>query len=251
MKLSVVIPFRDEERNVLPVVSEIRRHHPEAEIVAVDDHSQDRTFELLSALEGVQAHRLREHLGQSAALHHGLCRASGDVCVILDGDGQSSVADIKRLLEHIPAYDLVVGRRLRRNDPVAKRAASWIANGVRRRLLGDGVFDTGGTPKAMTRECARHLIPFDGMHRFIPALLSRAGYRVLEVEVTHRRRLHGDSHYSNAARALRGLWDLVGVDWLSRRLIDPRLLADERPKDGEEHAGPGEARRVEEPPTGR
>lgn len=224
MKLSVVIPFHDEERNVLPVISEVRRHHAEAEIIAVDDHSTDGTWALLSGLEDVRAMRLPERLGQSAALYCGLRRASGDVCVILDGDGQSSVADVKRLLDHIPAYDLVVGRRMRRGDPIGKRAASRVANGVRRRLLGDGVRDTGGTPKAMKRECVEQLVPFDGMHRFIPALLTAAGCRVLEVDVLHRPRLHGRSHYSNASRALRGLWDLIGVAWLARRRIDPRVL---------------------------
>jgi dolichol-phosphate mannosyltransferase len=238
MKLSIVIPFYDEERNVVPVLGEIRRCHPEAEIIAIDDHSSDRTFELLSTQPGIRAWRLPRHLGQSAALHVGLRQATGDVCVIMDGDGQSNAAEIKALLAHLPEHDLVVGRRVSRSDSRAKIAASWLANRIRRWVLGDGLMDAGGTPKIMKRECVAHLPAFDGMHRFIPSLLTRAGFSVVEVPVSHHPRLHGCSKYTNAGRASKGLWDLIGVKWLGHRLIDPRLLEPRsETRDDQESAG--------------
>lgn len=224
MKLSVVIPFRNEEGNVTPVVSEVLRFHPDAEVIAVDDCSTDATADELAGLRGIVSIRLARHGGQSAALIAGLRRATGDVCVMMDGDGQTSASDIKRLLEHFPEYDFVNGRRANRNDAASRRLASRFANRIRNWFTGDGMLDTGGSPKAMKRECVDHLIAFDGMHRFIPALLVRAGFKSIEIPVEHRARLHGSTNYTNWGRGLRGAWDLIGVRWLLSRRLDPRNL---------------------------
>ena len=189
MKLSVVIPFFDEETNVGPVLRELRRIHPEAEIIAVDDGSGDGTYEVLSALRdeaGLVVHRLPRHLGQSAAIYAGLCRAQGDYVVLMDGDGQSDPSDIKRLLAELPAHDLVNGRREVRSDTAARRVASRVANAVRAGWLRDGMRDTCGTPKAMKRECVEHLVPFDGMHRYIPAQLAAAGFGCQQLRLHQR-----------------------------------------------------------------
>jgi dolichol-phosphate mannosyltransferase len=139
---------------------------------------------------------------------------------MMDGDGQSSAADIKVLLEYIPEYDFVNGCRAKRRDTISRRWASRIANKLRSGMTGDGMRDTGGTPKVMKRECVDHLVPFDGLHRFIPALLVRAGFRCIEVPVAHRERLHGTTNYTNWGRGLRGAWDLIGVRWLLGRKLD-------------------------------
>jgi len=225
MRISIVIPFYNEEKNVVPVLSEVAQHHPDAEIVAVDDGSRDQTFARIAAEPGVRAHRLREHLGQSAAVYAGLVLATGDVCVILDGDGQSSIADIKALLAHFPKYDFVNGQRLHRRDTPGRILGSRLANRVRNLFTGDGMHDTGCTPKAIKRECVEHLVPFDGLHRFIPALLTGAGFRGIEVPVAHHARLHGRTHYASWPRALSGAWDLVGVRWWMARRIDVRAMA--------------------------
>lgn len=225
VKLSIVVPFYNEEKNVAPVLSELQRCHPNAEIIGVDDGSSDGTFDALTALDGVQAHRLPRHMGQSAAIYAGLLRCTGEVCVLMDGDGQSDAADIKLLLGYLPEYDLVNGSRAeRRLDPKQRRIASWIANSLRSLFTRDGIRDTGGTPKVMKRECVGHLVPFDGLHRFIPALLKNAGFRVVEVPVSHRPRLHGQTKYTIVSRGLRGAWDLVGVSWLLNRKLDASAL---------------------------
>jgi dolichol-phosphate mannosyltransferase len=142
----------------------------------------------------------------------------------MDGDGQCKAADIKRLVEHFPEYDFVNGFRESRRDGLCRAVASRVGNSARNAILRDGVKDTCGTPKAMKRECVAYLVPFDGLHRFIPAFLQRAGFRTLEVPVSHRERLHGATKYISRRRALRGVWDLIGVSWLLRRKIDPDAL---------------------------
>lgn len=223
-KISIIVPFFDEEQNVGPVVSEIRSAYPDAELICVDDGSRDRTFDCLAQQSGVRVHRLPRHLGQSAAIYAGLKLATGDVCVLLDGDGQSDVGDIKALLRYFPEYDLVNGCRAGRQDAGSRIVASRVANLLRNAWIGDGMRDTGGTPKAMKRECVDHLVPFDGLHRFIPALLRQAGFRIIEVPVAHRRRLFGVTKYTNWGRALRGAWDLIGVRWLLSRKFGARDL---------------------------
>jgi len=140
--------------------------------------------------------------------------------VVIDGDLQNDPADIPRLLAEIAhGADLVCGYRLKRRDTLVKRLTSRIANAVRSRYTKDGVRDTGCTLKAMRRECVSTLLPFKGMHRFIPALVKAAGYRLVEVPVNHRPRRFGQSKYGLGNRALRATIDMFGVRWLlSRRL---------------------------------
>jgi len=232
--LSIIIPFFNEESCVDPVIREIQRCHPDAEIIAVDDCSTDGTAAALGRQSDIRVHRLNRHLGQSAALYAGLELSCGEICVIMDGDGQSNAGEIKRLLAHIPAYDLVIGRRTHRQDNALRIVVSRLANGLRRRVLGDGVFDTGGTPKVLKRSCVDQLVAFDGLHRFLPSLLTHAGFRVLEVPVDHRPRHGGQSKYGSLRRGLRGVVDLIGVGWLRSRLIDPRDLGLDLPPDDEQ-----------------
>jgi len=140
--------------------------------------------------------------------------------VLIDGDLQNDPADIPKLLAEIErGADLVCGHRAERRDTLLKRLTSWIANTVRSRFTKDGVRDTGCTLKAMRRECVCALVPFKGMHRFIPALVKGAGYRLVEVPVNHRPRRFGLSKYGLGNRAVRATIDMFGVRWLlSRRL---------------------------------
>src|SRR5262245_4006953 len=164
--------------------------------------------------------RFEKNAGQSAAIYAGLEAAHGATLVLIDGDLQNDPADIPRLLDEITrGADLVCGYRLKRQDTLVKRLTSRIANTVRSRYTKDGVRDTGCTLKAMRRECVSALVPFKGMHRFIPALVKGAGYQLVEVPVNHRSRRFGQSKYGFGNRALRATMDMFGVRWLlSRRL---------------------------------
>jgi len=154
--------------------------------------------------------------------------ARGRVLVLLDSDLQNDPNDIPRLLEEVEkGADLVCGYRAKRQDSWFKRTQSAIANGIRGRFTKDGVRDTGCTLKAMRRECREALVPFYGMHRFLPALIKGMGYKLVEIPVNHRPRRHGASKYTFGNRALRATIDMFGVRWLLSRQIKIRLKESE------------------------
>lgn len=159
--------------------------------------------------------------GQSAALRTGVKAARGAWIATLDGDGQNVPADIPKLLDSRDASDpevkLFAGWRVQRHDPWHKRVASRVANALRGRLLRDATPDTGCGIKLFERACFLDLPWFDHMHRFLPALVQRAGWKTISVPVAHRPRQSGQSKYTNFHRALVGAVDLFGVAWLIRR----------------------------------
>lgn len=218
-ELSIIIPFYNEEDNVAAVLREIRAAQPEAEIIAVNDGSTDSTRQRILEFPDVRLVDFPRNRGQSAAFYAGLHSARGRFLAMMDGDGQNDPADLTRLLAAMDKADFVCGYRARRQDTLSKRIASRIANTIRRAVLSDGVRDTGCSLKIIRREHLKWLIPFNALHRFIPALLTHAGLTVVEVPVNHRPRTHGISKYTVAGRAWRGLRDLLGVRWLLSRSI--------------------------------
>jgi dolichol-phosphate mannosyltransferase len=221
-EISVVVPLFNEEESISILQAELRAalgglNH---EIIFVDDGSVDGTADRIESAPNIRVIRFEKNAGQSAAIYAGLQIARGTTVVLIDGDLQNDPADIPKLLAEIArGADLVCGYRENRKDTFVKRLTSRIANTVRSRFTKDGVRDTGCTLKAMRRECVRAVFPFKGMHRFIPALLKGAGYRLVEIPVTHRSRRFGESKYGLGNRALRATIDMFGVRWLlSRRL---------------------------------
>lgn len=230
MDLSVVVPVRDEEANIAPLIKEICSSLDgllEYEIVYVDDGSSDATWERLVALSEklsqLRIFRHRKSCGQSIAIHTGVKAARSPLIATLDGDGQNDPADIPRLLEVFNSPDspvglqLVIGHRRKRQDSWVKRTSGRVANRVRGYLLKDRTPDTGCGLKLFPRDTFLGLPFFDHMHRFLPALILRNGGAVLSVEVNHRPRKHGQSHYGVWDRLWVGLVDLLGVMWLQRR----------------------------------
>jgi dolichol-phosphate mannosyltransferase len=220
--VSVIVPLFNEEENVSILQSELNATLGgiDHEIIFVDDGSIDRTVERIVTEPNIRVIRFGKNAGQSAAIYAGLDAARGATAVLIDGDLQNDPADIPRLLAEIDrGADLVCGYRAQRKDTLVKRLTSRIANFVRSRFTKDGVRDTGCTLKAMRCECANALVPFKGMHRFIPALVKAAGYRLVEIPVNHRPRRFGQSKYGLGNRALHATIDMFGVRWLlSRRL---------------------------------
>jgi len=224
--VSVIVPVFNEEENISILQLELRKTLRELdhEVVFVDDGSTDHTPERIEAAPNVRVIRFEKNSGQSAAIYAGLKAAHGASLVLIDGDLQNDPADIPRLLAEITrGADLVCGYRAQRRDTLVKRLTSWIANAVRSRFTKDGVRDTGCTLKAMRRECVNALVPFKGMHRFIPALIKGAGYRVVELPVNHRPRRFGQSKYGLGNRALRATIDMFGVRWLLARRLNYKL----------------------------
>jgi glycosyltransferase involved in cell wall biosynthesis len=225
-RLSIVVPVFNEEDNIVPLVSEISGALAgrDFELLLVDDGSTDATVARIPREPFVRVIEFEKNTGQSAAIHAGVMAARGELIALLDGDLQNDPADIPRLIDEIDrGADLVCGWRVKRQDSWWKRVQSRIANRVRQGFTGDGVRDTGCTLKVMRRECRDALVPFTGMHRFIPALIAAQGARVVEVPVNHRARRHGVSKYGLANRAWRATCDLAGVMWLCSRRFSYRL----------------------------
>jgi dolichol-phosphate mannosyltransferase len=236
MDLSIVIPARNEAENAALLIGEIRAALSGLvayEIVWVDDGSDDATSSEITRLAaGRDDLRLVRHArsyGQSAAIRTGIEAAKAAWIATLDGDGQNDPKDIAELWGLVREADdmpplLIAGSRRHRQDGWSKRAASRIANTVRRRLLGDDTADTGCGLKLFPRRLFLDLPAFDHMHRFLPALVLRAGGRVRSVPVNHRPRHSGVSKYGVFDRLGVGIVDLLGVLWLQRRALRPLLL---------------------------
>jgi dolichol-phosphate mannosyltransferase len=224
--VSVVIPLYNEEDNVPVLQQELRSALKDIpyEIIFVDDGSVDQTLARIERTPDVRVLEFRHNAGQSAAIYAGINAARGDVIVLLDGDLQNDPADIPRLVNEIRSgADLVCGYRAKRRDSIVKKATSRVANLVRSRFTRDGVRDTGCTLKAMRRQCIPALLPFRGMHRFIPALVKGAGFKLVEMPVNHRPRRFGVSKYGLGNRALNATLDMLGVRWLLSRQLQYRI----------------------------
>ena len=233
-ELSVVVPVHNESLNVLPLLAGLETALTgkiDFEAVFVDDLSTDDTARVLTGYAKshpwlvVVVHR--NNCGQSTAVRTGVREARGTVIATLDGDGQNDPADILALLARWrtlraqPAPVLIAGWRTQRRDTWLRRLSSQVANGVRSRLLGDATPDTGCGLKLFGRDDFLALPYFDHMHRFLPALVRRAGGTVVSVPVAHRPREHGQSHYGIHNRLWVGLVDMLGVMWLQRRARVP------------------------------
>jgi dolichol-phosphate mannosyltransferase len=225
--VSVVVPVRNEEANIAPLLAEIaaalagRRF----EVIYVNDGSTDRTEAELKRMQG-QYPWLRQikhaaSCGQSAALRSGIVAARAPVVAMLDGDGQNDPAFLPGLIDALrdggPRTGLIAGQRVGRKATGFKKFQSRVANAVRSAVLRDGTRDTGCGLKALPRDLALALPYFDGLHRFLPALVRREGRDIGYIDVVDRPRHSGKSNYGFWDRLWIGILDLAGVWWLIRR----------------------------------
>jgi dolichol-phosphate mannosyltransferase len=231
VQISIVIPVHNEADNIVPLLEEIVgvMHGADVyEIIVVDDGSNDQTGQVLKqALEQVPTLRVIQHelsCGQSTAVYTGVKAAKYPIIATLDGDGQNDPADIPRLYDLLMQQNktdsdlwMVAGWRNKRHDSAWKLFSSKFANTVRSGLLGDNTPDTGCGLKVFLRGKFLELPYFDHMHRFLPALVIRAGGRVISEPVNHRARSQGYSKYGTLDRLWAGVTDLVGVIWLKKR----------------------------------
>lgn len=234
MQYSLVIPAHNEADNLPPLLAEIvalpESHRP-IEIIVVDDGSRDATAGTMARLIAADARlrllRLPVRSGQSAAMLAGVKLARSDWVATIDADGENDPADLPRLVELAltSGADLIGGLRRRRKSSWSKQVASRLANGLRRRVLKDGCSDSACGLKLFRRELLLRLPSFNGMHRFLPALVDIAGGASRFIDVNDRPRRHGRSNYGNLNRARRGLVDLWGVLWLKRRSLAGAIRA--------------------------
>ncbi|HYS89277.1 MAG TPA: glycosyltransferase family 2 protein [Bradyrhizobium sp.] len=226
--VSIVVPVRNEAENVSPLIAEIAAALDgrwKYEIIYVNDGSTDPTADRLAAIvrqrENLRQIRHATSSGQSAAVRSGVRAARGAIVATLDGDGQNNPAFLPDLILAIEnggeRVGLVAGQRVGRKDTGFKKIQSRVANGVRNAILHDGTRDTGCGLKAFRREVFLMMPYFDGLHRFLPALMRREGYEIAYVDVIDRPRHSGVSNYGFFDRLWIGIMDLAGVWWLIRR----------------------------------
>jgi dolichol-phosphate mannosyltransferase len=229
IEFSVVVPVMNEEGNAANLAREIASvlDGRSYEMIFVDDASRDDTRAELAALKAeLPALRIighRKNSGQSRAVRTGVLAARAPIIGTLDGDGQNDPADLPKLLAKITRPEapsdlgMVAGNRLKRQDNWSKRAASQVANSIRRAALRDNAVDSGSGVKVFKREAFLRLPYFDHMHRFMAALMLREGYAVEFLPVNHRQRSVGRSKYTNLGRLAANMTDLWGVMWLRSR----------------------------------
>jgi glycosyltransferase involved in cell wall biosynthesis len=233
VELSVVVPVFNELANIDPLVERVRTTLDALpltwELLMVDDGSSDGSGDRLEEMAASEARlkilRFAHHAGQSAALEAGFRHARGRWVAVTDADLQTYPEDLPLLLDVVAreGVDAAVGIRAERQDSGWKRVSSRFANWVRNRLTREDIVDTGCPLKLIRAEAIVCLIPFDGMHRFVPTLLRMGGYTVRQVPVRHAPRTAGRSHYGTWDRAVRGLRDALGVRWLQDRRLRWKL----------------------------
>ncbi|TKB46452.1 glycosyltransferase family 2 protein [Thalassotalea mangrovi] len=230
MEISVVVPAKNEQENIQPLVEEINQAlsgRYKYEIIYVDDGSEDETYQRLVQLRNKQDNiriiRHRQSVGQSTAVRNGVKQSQGSLVATLDADGQNDPADLPAMIDIAMqqsqySHFCVAGYRKNRiGDNSWKRWQSKVANNIRQAFLDDDSPDTGCGIKVIPRATFMSLPYFDHMHRFLPALIKRRGGHIEVVEVNHRKRYSGQSNYSFRNRAFVGLVDLLGVLWLKSR----------------------------------
>jgi dolichol-phosphate mannosyltransferase len=228
VSVSIVVPVRNEAENIAPLIDEIARALDGRwtyEIIYVNDGSTDATPERLAAAMKQRANlrQLRHAVsaGQSAAVRSGVRDARGAIVATLDGDGQNNPAFLPELISAVEKggerLGLAAGQRVGRKATGFKKFQSRVANAIRNAILHDGTRDTGCGLKAFRREVFLMMPYFDGLHRFLPALMRREGFDIVYVDVIDRPRHSGVSNYGFFDRLWIGIMDLFGVWWLIRR----------------------------------
>lgn len=226
--VSIVVPVRNEAGNITPLITEIAAALDGLwpyEIIYVNDGSTDETAQRLAEemarRPNLRVLRHERSTGQSAAVRSGIRAAHGAMVATLDGDGQNNPAFLPDLIAALEKgggrVGLVAGQRVGRKDTGFKKLQSRLANKIRNAVLHDDTRDTGCGLKAVRRDVFLMMPYFDGLHRFLPALVRREGYDIAYIDVIDRPRHSGVSNYGFFDRLWIGIMDLAGVWWLIRR----------------------------------
>ncbi|MBI2425618.1 MAG: glycosyltransferase family 2 protein [Candidatus Hydrogenedentes bacterium] len=243
--VSIVVPCYNEADTIPVLLDAIAGafqglEQYDLEVIIVDDGSMDNTEAVLRDAQtrfgALRPISMARNSGQSAALVAGMRAAHGEFILTMDGDMQNDPADFPRALELLQDYDCVCGYREKRQDSPLRLFSSRVANAVRNAILHDGIRDSGCGLKGFRRECVDHIVPFNGVHRFLAVFMRRGGFSIVEMPVRHHARRYGVSKYGLNNRLWRGIYDLAGVSWLRKRYVVPATLPFGKHTSGEPHA---------------
>jgi len=234
-RLSIVVPIKDEEDNVVPLVEACRAGlgelYPQCELILVDDGSTDaslaRMQEMAKQDPVVRWLSFERNCGQSAALDAGFRAARADLVAMIDGDLQNDPGDLPKMLEIAEGgeCDCVCGIRQKRQDSWVRKISSKIGNGTRNWLTHESIKDVGCSIRVMRREHLSRIKMFRGMHRFLPTLLRLEGARIKEIPVRHHPRTRGKAKYGVWNRLWAGLRDIFAVRWMQSRHVGYKIKA--------------------------
>jgi len=223
MDLSVIIPVWNEEENIQPLykklTSVLAKTKKKYEILFVDDGSRDKTPDALFKINKKDKHvrviQFRAHLGKSDALSTGFQKAKGKLIITMDGDLQDDPSEIPNFIKkQKEGYDLVVGWKHKRNDPITKLIPSKFFNKLTSWITGAKVHDSNCCYKIFTKDVMEDLKIYGELHRYIPALAQWNGYKITEIKVKHNPRLYGNSKYG-VSRLIKGFMDLITIKFLN------------------------------------
>lgn len=231
---SIIVPIKDEEDNIYPLIEEIEpimnALKSPWELICIDDGSQDKSLFLLKQLQKskpfLRILSFKKNYGQSSAFDAGFKAALGQWIITLDGDLQNDPKDIPLLIDQSLNYDLVCGWRHTRRDRFSKRVTSLLSNFIRSRLCKDYIHDTGCSLKVFRKSALKQIKLFHGMHRFLPALFQMEGFKILEVKVNHRYRTQGKSKYHFFNRSIGPIIDMLAVYWMRKKRLRYQLHED-------------------------
>ena len=231
-KLTIIVPVYNEEECLERFQDEMARFMAmvpvKTAVLFVNDGSTDNSLEIVKKICSINPSyawiALEKNRGLSTAIKAGIDHCRTELIGYIDADLQTTPLDFLDMLEHIPEYDMVNGIRQNRKDTFVKKLSSAIANGFRKKLIGDGIQDTCCPLKIIKSEYAKRIPFFNGMHRFIPALVQHAGGTVMQVPVHHFPRYAGEAKYHLRNRLVGPFVDSLAVAWMKRRLIRYRLI---------------------------
>jgi len=225
--LTIIVPLFNEEGNLPRLAKELCNYLAmtpfNTRVLFVNDGSTDNSASLVEQYcvdyDNFSYIHLKNNGGLSTALKAGIDHVQTKYTGYMDADLQTSPYDFDLLMNHIDSFELVTGIRVGRKDGMVKRISSSLANAIRRSVTHDGVSDTGCPLKIFHTDIARRIPFFNGMHRFLPALILLGGGKVKEVPVRHFKRLAGKSNFHLFNRLLGPATDLIAFSWMRNRTI--------------------------------
>ncbi len=230
-RMTIIVPVFNEEDNLNRIETTFKEYFAQSQVKSkvlfVNDGSLDGSLKKIEKIcakdNDFEYISFDRNYGLSTAIKAGIDTISTELTGYIDADLQTTPFDFDKLLEHIDNYAAVIGIREKRKDTLSKRIQSLIANSIRRALINDGITDTGCPLKVLRSDVAKKIPFFDGMHRFIPALIKLQGEEIEQIKVRHFERIAGKSKFNLLNRSIKPLQDAFAYRWMRSRYINYKI----------------------------